>query len=250
MRNKCYSWYVRGQKHASLAEVSMAAVRKVDRFAELLVATDDPEVTVPGACMVRFAPGLPLMIANIEAQLQVMWTRSTDQIVFLDTDVLFMKPFPDQQDEALVVTWRDTVGGTIQDIKGGVADVMPYNYGVMSVVPGLRALEAFIWMRERVRRMAPGLQLWWGNQIALSSLCGARPDSADAVEMRGVPWLLYEQGLQLKVRKLAGDTWNYTPRDEHEDLSERGAVHFKGHTRDWMKACALRLELPWLEEAA
>jgi hypothetical protein len=249
MSFKCYAWYVRGQKHAKLAEVSMAAVCRVDRYAELLVATDDPEVTVPGARMVRFEPGLPLMLANIEAQLQVMWCRSLTQIVFLDTDVLFLKPFPDQLDEALVVTWRDTVGGTIKDIKGGVADVMPYNYGVMSVVPGLRTLEAFTWMRERVRRMAPGLQLWWGNQIALSSLCGPRPEGVDEIGMRAIPWLLYEAGMQVKVRKLAGDTWNYTPRDEHEDLSERGAVHFKGHTREWMKTCALRLELPWLEEA-
>ena len=241
-----YAWFVRGQKHANLAQTSIAAVRKAEKRARIMVATDDPGVTVLGVEMVRFESGLPMMIANIEAQLQVLY-RNIDAVVFLDTDVLFLKPFPDQ-DAGLTVTWRDTVGGKIEDVPGGVADVMPYNYGVIGALPGLRTTEAFIWLRERVRKMAPGLQKWWGNQIALASLCGPRPVEGETTEPRTIPWLMAEPGLPVEVRKLPCSMWNYTPRDENEDLSGRGAVHFKGHTRDWMKTCALRLELPWIEE--
>lgn len=243
-----YAWFVRGKKHAALAEVSMAAVRRADRTASFMVATDEADLSVPRAQMLRFPPGLPLMVANIEAQIQVLH-RHHDAVVFLDTDVLFLKPFPGQYEEAITVTWRDTVGGQIDDIPGGVADAMPYNYGVIGVLPGPRTIEAFIWMRERVKKMTPPLRKWWGNQIALYALSGPRPEQDESTETRHIPWLVTEPGTPVTVRKIPGSTWNYTPRDENEDVSGRGALHFKGHTRDWMKAYAERLELPWKEAA-
>jgi hypothetical protein len=244
---KTFAWFVRGEKHRDLCQVSIAAVRKVEKRCEIVVATDEPELTVPGATMVRFAPGLPMMVANLEGQLAVMHGRLS-QIVFLDTDVLLLKPFPEQRAEALVVTWRDTVGGKIEDVPGGVADAMPYNYGVLSVVPGLRTLEAFVWMRERVRKLTPHLQVWWGNQIALASLAGPRPAAGEVTEERTIPWKMTHPGLPLTVRKLQGSVWNYTLKDPEEDVSMRGAIHFKGHTRGWMKPVCDRLGLPWFGE--
>ena len=35
-----YSWFVRGEKHAALAQTSMAAVKRADPLARLIVATD------------------------------------------------------------------------------------------------------------------------------------------------------------------------------------------------------------------
>jgi hypothetical protein len=244
-----YCWFVRGQEHSALCQVSMASVRKADHKAVCHVVTDDPKVGVTGAQMIRFEPGLPMMVANLEAQLQMLGSYLGEQVVFLDTDVLFLKPFPRHYEEGLVVTWRKTVGGKITDIPGGVAEVMPYNFGVLSAVSGLRTIEAFIWMRERVRKMDPRLQVWWGNQIALASLCGPTPDSGEVTDVRRIPWLLPEPGMPVRVRKLPGSIWNYTPGDEAEDLTGRGAVHFKGHTRPWMKTVAERLALPWLEAA-
>jgi len=244
-----YAWFVRGERHAALARISMQAVKKADKSARLIVATDEVGLSVPGAEMVRFEPGLPLMVANIEAQLAVMWSHRTP-IVFLDTDVLFLKPFPEQWEQGLTVTWRNTVGGEIDDVKGGVADVMPYNYGVMGVLPGPRVIEAFLWMRERVRRMAPSLQLWWGNQIALAALAGPRPESGIGADVRPIPWSLTEENPTVNVTKLPGEIWNWTPRTADEDLTSRGAVHFKGHTRGWMQGAAESLGLLWLKEAA
>lgn len=243
-----YAYFVRGAKHAAMCQVSMAAARKADRRADFMVATDEDGLSIPGAEMVRFAPGLPMMVANLEAQLQMLIRRRA-AVVFLDTDVLLLKSFPDQDIEALTVTWRDSVGGKIDDVAGGVADMMPYNYGVIGALPGLRTVEAFIWLRERVRRMSPQLQEWWGNQIALASLCGPRPQEGEITETRRIPWDLAKPGLPLTVRKLPGAIWNYTPHDEAEDLAGRGAIHFKGHTRSWMKSNAERLDLKWLEAA-
>lgn len=242
-----YAWFVRGARHAALCQTSMAAVQKADPKARLVVATDD-DLTIPEADMIRFDPGLPLMVANLEAQLAVMWAIRTP-IVFLDTDVLFLKPFPEQK-EGITVTWRDTVGGKIEDMEGGVADVMPYNFGVLGVHAGFREIEAFLWMRERIKRLAPNLQQWWGNQIVLASLCGPRPKTPESTESRQIPWRIELTGPAVTVHKLPGEVWNYTPRDEHEDLTGKGAVHFKGHTRGWMQSRAEALGLPWMREAA
>jgi hypothetical protein len=243
-----YAWFVRGEKHAALAQTSMAAVRRADPQARLIVATDEAGLVIPGAEMVRFAPGLPLMVANVEAQLTVMWSHRTP-VWFIDTDVLILKPMPEQWEEGITVTWRDTVGGEIEDMPGGVAEVMPYNYGVIGVLPGPRVIEAFLWVRERIRRMSPQLQLWWGNQIALAAFCGQRPETPESEEFRPIPWRIEEPGPQVRVRKIPGEIWNYTPRAIDEDLSAKGAIHFKGHTRPWMKPVAESLQLNWVEAA-
>jgi hypothetical protein len=225
----------------------MAAARKADHKALCHVVTDEENLVVPGARMIRFAPGLPMMVANLEAQLQMLHASPGEQVVFLDTDVLLLKPFPRKKGDGLIVTWRKTVGGKIADVPGGVADLMPYNYGVLSAVSGLRTLEAFIWMRERVRKMDPRLQIWWGNQIALGGLCGPVPEEGERTDVRHIPWLLAEPGQPLTVHKLPGSIWNYTVSSEDEEISGRGALHFKGHTRPWMETYVRRLGLPWID---
>ena len=243
-----YSYFVRGQKHATLCQVSMQAVKKADPDAVVVVASDDHQLKVPGAEMVYFKPGLPLMVANLEAQLTVM-SITPGPIVFLDTDVLFLKPFFVDQKDDIVVTWRNTVGGVIEDIPGGVADFMPYNFGVVGVNTSLRAIESFIWMRTRIEKMSDNFQQWWGNQIALAALCGPRPETDYATEERKIPWRISAPGPTVRISKLPGSMWNHTPNSEDEDLSERGAVHFKGHTRPWMKSCVERLGFEWMEKA-
>ena len=207
----------------------MQAVKKADPGAHLIVATDDHKLEIPGAEMVYFAPGLPLMVANIEAQLEVLH-KTNEFVVFLDTDVLFLKPFPYYPGGDFVVTHRNTVGGVIEDVPGGVADFMPYNYGVLGFTPSVRSIESLLWIRERVRKMSSSLQDWWGNQIALAALCGPRPETEYSTELRKIPWQMSCPGPEVEIHKIPGNVWNYTARSEDEDLSEKGAVHFKGHT--------------------
>lgn len=237
-----YAWFVRGQAHSAMARVSMAAVRRVDRSATLVVATDDPEVTVPDAQMVRFEPGLPMMVANIEAQLHVLAPRRSD-VWFLDTDVLLLREPPHLNDGEICITWRDNLGGKLSDIKE--VDVMPYNFGVVGIKPGLRTIEAWLWTRERIRVMSPHLQDWYGNQVALAGLAGPRPIDGEATDLRSIPWKMSEPGPSVAVRKIPGDTWNYTPAEPDEDISARAALHFKGHSRGLMAGYAIGLGLDW-----
>jgi hypothetical protein len=125
---------------------------------------------------------------------------------------------------------------------------MPYNFGVIGVTSGLRTTEAFLWMRERIRRMASHLQDWWGNQLALAALCGPRSEEEISTEMRKIPWKMTQPGPEIMVCKIPGLIWNFTPNTENDDISGKGAVHFKGHTRKWMKGYAERMGLEWMEK--
>lgn len=240
-------WFVRGPHHADLARVSISAARKAYRGrAPCLVVTDDPDLQeVPGARLLRIASGSPLMVANIEAQLAALWAHHPPPLWFLDTDVLLLKPLPELLDEQIAVTWRDNLGGALKDAEENVTKFMPYNYGVLGAKGGPRVVEAFVWMRERVKRMTPQAQSWYGNQIALAALAGPPPAAGEALDERPIPWRIEAPGPTVQVRKLPCETWNYTPATADEDISERGALHFKGHARPLMGPFAERLGLEW-----
>lgn len=253
-----YCWFVRGAKHAAMCSVSIESVRKIEPKAKTYVLTDEPaaiiEPFIPrGTTVIEFAGGGPIMLANLEAQIQMIGTlmRPGGLVTFLDTDVLktgvvdFDAPFD------LLVTWRDHVG---HDEKGepieGLARTMPYNYGVLSAMATVQTLEAFVFMRERIRRMTPGLQHWYGNQVALAALCGPRPSEGQALEKRDIPWIPTQGGKEIIVCKMPGMMMNYTPRVAGEDLSQRVYIHLKGASRGLMEGYAKQLGLNWPKEAA
>lgn len=239
-----YAWFVRGEQHAGLAQVAMASIKKVDRAASFIVSTDDERLAdIPGARMVRFKSNLPIMVANLEAQLMVLWEQRTP-VWFLDTDLIVLKPLPPLWEEQIAVTWRANLGGKLKDATEGI-ELMPYNYGVVGAHPGRRVFEAFVWMRERIRRMSPQLQGWYGNQMALAALAGPAPAEGEVTELRRIPWRLDSPSPELRVRKIPGDVWNYTPAEAGEDLTGLGVLHFKGHARPLMEEYAAQLGLPW-----
>jgi hypothetical protein len=249
-----YVYFVRGPKHAAMCEASIASVRKVDRQAVVHVYTDDrvaPEIST--ADWILYLPdGLPMMMANLEAQCRGLYeARHGEHVAFLDTDVLLLAP-PEtnlfQYD--LAVTWRDHA---LVDEKGekvvAIAEQQPYNYGVIIANAGFPAMEAFLWLRERVRRMSTQLRHWYGNQVALASLCGPRPEKGSELEERLIPWTPTLRGNPVRILKMPCELWNYTPQAEDENLELRGALHFKGQKRHLMAPYAKRLGLPWREVA-
>jgi len=244
------AWFVRGQKHAHLVQVSMAAARAVDPTFRLIVATDEAGLDVPGAEMVRIAPGAPLYVATLEARVQVLW-ECREPVWFIDTDVLMLKPFPALGEAHMALTWRANVGGKLTDNES-LAAMMPYNGGVIGMRPSARSIEILIWMRERLKRMAPHLQAWYGDQVALAALGGPRPVEDESLEERSIPWVIEAPGPVAMIRKLPCSTWNFTPAEADEDFTGIGALHFKGHSRKLMETVAGRLGLPWfkVEEAA
>jgi hypothetical protein len=246
-----YCWFVRGAKHAAMCRTSMASVRRTEPDAQLIVVTDEAirDWEVDAELRV-IPPGMPIMLANLEAQCAVL-SQSKEPVTFLDTDTLLLESLDTPRGVDLTITWRDHVRqGEDGEKVEGIASAMPYNYGVIQANPTYGAIEAFIWIRERIRRMHPGHQQWYGNQLALFELAGPRPESGSRIDERRIPWMLTKLGNPIRIQKLPGARWNHTPAKVGERLfGTISVLHFKGHSRALMESYAKRLELPW-EQAA
>lgn len=246
-----YSYFVRGAYHANLCRTSMESVRKVDPLAKFIVMTDE----TPGergwvfdAAIYYIPPGMPIMLANLEAQVSTMFVADPHEpVIFIDTDILLLKPLHAHAD--LTITWRDHVLTDGDEKIEGVASYMPYNYGVIVAQNRGVTIEALIWLRERIRKMHDRHQKWYGNQLALAELAGPRPDSGTSIDVRAIPWMLTNHGNTLRIAKVPCETYNYTPQRDGEDIESRAVLHFKGKSRHLMESYAKRLGLGWYVEA-
>lgn len=250
-----YVYFVRGARHAALCRTSMESVRKVDKDARCIVMTDDPHERdwhLDNALTYYIKPGMPIMLANLEAQVAALFVVNPDEpVFFLDTDILLLEKIPVLAD--LTVTWRDHVGIVDEEKVEGVAAQMPYNYGVIAARWGSRAVESFIFMRERIRRMHSRYQEWYGNQLALAELCGPRPETGETneyrVDERPIPWMLTNQAKEsVRIAKIPAEKYNYTPQRAGEGLDGKAVLHFKGGSRALMESYAKRLGLGWYAE--
>jgi hypothetical protein len=240
-----YVWFVRGDEHAAMCRTSVESVRKVDARADIRIMTDDPGREVMGATHFD-SHSAPIMLANLDAQVEALLARrdDRDKFVFLDADVILLSEIPHVGD--LTVTWRSHVYESDDGEKiSGVAASMPYNYGVLACKWRKSSIEAFVWMRERIRKMHRNQQEWYGNQIALAELAGPCPVVGTAVENRKIPWLLHQPATDLIVGKIPCDRYNYTPKKAGEDVGGKFALHFKGKSRGLMKDYAAQLGLGW-----
>lgn len=254
---RTYVYFVRGAQHAALARTSIESVRKADPAAQVLVMTDEAARTWDLSAAIGVIPsGLPIMLANLEAQVRALVTAPIgSELVFLDTDILVLEPLPIPFEADVVVTWRDHVGTNARGEKvEGVARAMPYNYGVLGARQGYAAIEAFFWLRERVRQMHTVYQDWYGNQLALAQLAGPPPAAATPdgrpIERRPLRWTYTAWGNEVRIAKLPGERWNYTPQQVGEQIhGKRGILHFKGGKRALMESYAKRLGLGWYTES-
>jgi hypothetical protein len=174
----------------------------------------------------------PLMVGNLVAQTDYMLRHHRNgPVAFLDTDILVRKALYAPSGVDLAVTFRDYVGFNEQGEKvEGVAKTMPYNYGVVLANPTVPAVEAFLWMRDRIPKMNPEAQRWYGNQLALRELVGLeRGQRLPYVTIRALPWT------QVMVKVLDADEWNYSPEGPDEDVSKRRILHLKGNRKPLMR---------------
>lgn len=237
MTTFCY--WIRGAEFAELAKLSIASVKKVERFIvdrRIVVYTDEPSPAwaadlAPhgsGIEVCRLETGRPAMVANIDAQLAaLMEAKRGERVLFLDADTLIRKTFPWEPGIDLYTTWRDHVNGDRE-----MARHQPYNYGVVGAVANAATIEAFIWLRARVLQMSSENQDWYGNQLALSSLLGQPRSEPWTARIR---WTLADEGSQLRVMPLPCETWNYSPNAPDEDVSGKGILHMKGGRKDLMQ---------------
>jgi hypothetical protein len=258
-----YAYFVRGARHAAMCRTSIESVKKVDPDASFLVMTDEERGawSIPDAALRRFTPGMPIMLANLEAQCAALsMVEPSQPVIFLDTDILMLEQLPPIDGEIpgiegahLSITWRDHVlkEGEDGEKVEGIASTMPYNYGVMRAISCYRTMEAFIWMRERVRKMHENSQRWYGNQLALAELAGPRPTEGMRIDECSIPWLPTQHGNTIRIAKLPGDRWNWTPSQVGQKIHGAHAVlHFKGRARPLMESYAKRLGLTWEQAAA
>lgn len=243
-----YVWFVRGAAHAALCKTSIESVLRADPGCARIVVTDEGRlewsIGSTHALQVAIPHAGPMMVANIEAQIHALLNGGKDY-VFLDTDVLLLKPIPAVGD--LTVTWRDhvLVADDTEEKIEGLAASMPYNYGVMRVQAKKETIEAFIWLRERVCRMHPQQQKWYGNQLAMTELAGPRPTVGILCEQRQIPWQLAKPSTKLDVGKIPCETYNWTPHKAGLSIEGKHALHFKGKSRPLMEAYAKALGLGW-----
>lgn len=247
-----YVWFVRGATHAAMCRTSMEAARRImgkdDRC--MIVSDEEPppidDIHTDGYQFLHIPGGNPIMVANIDAQLTAL-LEADDDVCFLDTDVLLLKPITLLGE--LTVTWRDHVliGEEGEKVEG-LAASMPYNYGVMRAKCTKATVEAFMWMRERVRKMQRNQQQWYGNQLALHELAGPRPSAGVFIDQRRIPWQLANPSTLISVGKIPCEIYNYTPKSDTDPcLYDKHALHFKGQSRPLMEGYAKALGLGWYQ---
>lgn len=241
-----YCWWVRGRQFAEYAALSIGAAQRVDQGGcadrKFLIVTDeaDPDwrnVVAPFGSGVQFRvipSSQPTISARLDAQIEVLMGEARgDRVLFLDADALMVREFPWEPDADLYLTWRDHVNG-----DRDMARLIPYNGGVVGASVTPATIEAFIWLRARIRRMSAQNQLWNGDQLAIADLVGGPRAEALDVQIR---WALTDVGTPLRVRCLPCETWNYSPDKIGEDISERAIIHLKGNRKDLIEHYARRL---------
>lgn len=249
-----FHYWVRGSDYAELARLSIRSVWRVyGAESRISVSTDSPEHFDHarfgehaegwlGLEVHRIRRREPPMIENLAVQYERLAGSDCDANVFLDGDVVLLRglPLPTFGGAHIVATWRDHDSVNEDGSKNlGAAATMPYNYGVLMALRSPAAIEAFLWMRERIKAMNPSLQGWYGNQMALAELLG--PKLREAPEDREIPWAPEREGNRIRALALPCETWNYTPESLSEDLSAKGALHFKGKRKDMMREFCARL---------
>ena len=131
--------------------------------------------------------------------------------VFLDTDVVVQKdlsPLFDREFD-VALTRRENAG---LDPQGrDVADLMPYNTGVMLSRPS--GWDFWHNVLRYCETLPDELRRWWGDQYAVKAVAEVAP---------------------LNVCELPCDLYNYSPATDTEDLGGRFVVHYKGNRKPWM----------------
>jgi|15BtaG_2_1085339.scaffolds.fasta_scaffold00885_3 hypothetical protein len=228
-------YWVRGEDYAKMVVHSAESMKRVYKGAKVIVYADqswpvfESDVIDEVICL-PIQNKMPAMIANVHGQVHYVINNGFDRLtLFCDADVLAHTPAPLESlaEYDLIVTKRDHVKLDKDGKKlVGVAQRMPYNYGVLFANPTMEAKEVFIWIRERVIKMGSHLQDWYGNQWALRELVGGSMDEKAPREVkRAMAW----GPVSIKVEDCS--MWNYLPHGD-EPLDSKYFLHVKGEDKD------------------
>jgi hypothetical protein len=188
---------------------AMAASAK--RFGyEIVQMTDERTPAVPNADTVVRVPwdGERLMTYRLEHLAAL-----TAPALIVDTDVLFVRDVRHVWERAFDVALTRRPGPALDPNGVDLAEVMPYNTGVM-----FSRSQAF-WRRCHAlcRDFPQEVQRWYGDQYAVRFAAA-----------------------EFDVLELPTDAYNYSPGSADEDVSQRYLVHYKGARKEWMLSVAAR----------
>lgn len=215
-----FVWVVHGEEHAEMCRLSQACAKQGWPFWPCTAYVDKPyglegEIVVPGY------HDVPFMLMNVLCQYRHLVEVSLPGRLwsyFLDADALPTRRDvyvrPDGVD--VIATWREGMGD--------LSDRMPYNYGVVIAAPTIGAVSAWAWMADRITRMSPQNQKWYGNQIALRELLG--PPQKD-----GTPVSRRHAWFDVTSVHLPCETYNWSPEGPDESIDGKFVVHLKGDKR-------------------
>jgi hypothetical protein len=129
--------------------------------------------------------------------------------LIVDTDVMIVRDVRAVWEREFDVALTRRTGPALDPTGVDLAEVMPYNTGVM-----FSRSQAF-WQRcyDLCREFPPEAQRWYGDQYAVRF---AAPE--------------------FNVLELPVDPYNYSPATPEEDVSGKLIVHYKGKRKDWMLA--------------
>lgn len=218
-----FVWVVHGQQYIDLASRSAALVKRhhPDAFTAIYVDKDYPSlgVSVDNVVIVNGYHDKPFMLMNVLCQYGFLASTHGEQTIFLDADAFLAEPIEFPEGADMAVTWRDNLGALSQQ--------QPYNYGVIMAESNVHSLSAWAWMADRITRMAPKQQDWYGNQLALRELVGPVHRGPD-IQLVTQPWF------DVNVAHLPCAKWNWTPPDDEpkQKLLGQKIVHLKGTRKD------------------
>lgn len=227
-------YWMRGTSHDELVELSKRSIKKAYGEAARIWEYRDAE-------------NEPAMLANVRMQLHHLQQAEPGRwVLFLDADTLateYSGTLAGLDGSDVIVTWRDKVNGE----EAGVASLMPYNYGVVGCESNAQTIEAWTWMYNRICHMHDKYQDWYGNQLALAELVGARTRLDTGYERRTTPirWALEGRVLPItiEISQVPCEKFNYTPESIEEDVGGKCILHFKGNRKELMREYAKRLGL-------
>lgn len=165
----------------------------------------------------------PWMLANVSAQCDWLLSQKENRrevTVFLDNDIIVRQAMPELPDDAdIYVTWRDNVGD--------LSKAQPYNYGVVIVRHTIPAMRAMMWLEDRVSKMAPRHQKWYGNQIALREMVG--PLKRNETVIRTL-----HNSVPVKIHQLPCHKFNWSPPADRlrQNAGDKVFIHLKGDRKE------------------
>lgn len=137
--------------------------------------------------------------------------------LIVDTDILFQKDVSDiwARDFDIALTWRPP--GSVKGPRGeDLAKMMPYNTGVMFC----KNPEFWIEAHKYCKRLNPGLQDWYGDQVSVRDV-----------------------SKKFKLLEIPCEEWNYSPKSPEDKPANARILHYKGDRKAWMLSNTSTLSL-------